>query len=287
MDGYVFDGATQGSTPTDQADFVLHVTHDGGRTWERSPLIAPIQQFLPGPSEDDAITGPSCISGKACSYSFEASTDHGRTWHSRSTMPATPSEISAARTGSSVWVYASELGAGDKGSTFLSTNDGGLHWADRAAPCESSSSGLSAAPDGHLWLVCGSQPGAGQQLKDVYRSDDGGNNWRLMASDGDFGQTKPVGTITGGGYVNSLAAVSDSIAWLALDRGSLLTTTDGGRTWVDAPGFPPPENFFAGLTFVDERHGWTAVQVTSEPTPNDRVYRTTDGGKTWRYAALP
>jgi photosystem II stability/assembly factor-like uncharacterized protein len=101
-----------------------------------------------------------------------------------------------------------------------------------------------------------------------------------------FTDSKPIGSMTMSGYVQSAAAVSSSRAFLATDRGSLLETTDGGRSWIGVRDFHYGESFFTGFVFVDDRHGWVGARV---PATNyeDRIYRTKDGGTTWTYSRAP
>jgi photosystem II stability/assembly factor-like uncharacterized protein len=75
-----------------------------------------------------------------------------------------------------------------------------------------------------------------------------------------------------------LAPVSDRVAWVAGSGGTILRTTDGGRSWqrVDPPG--TAELQFRDIEAFDERH---AVALTIGEGEQSRVYRTADGGRTW------
>ncbi|WP_430783701.1 WD40/YVTN/BNR-like repeat-containing protein [Actinoplanes sp. G11-F43] len=75
-----------------------------------------------------------------------------------------------------------------------------------------------------------------------------------------------------------LAPVSATVAWAAGSAGTILRTTDGGRTWASVG---PPEA--AALQFRDieafgPRH---AVALTIGNGTDSRIYTTTDGGTTW------
>ena len=65
----------------------------------------------------------------------------------------------------------------------------------------------------------------------------------------------------------------------------LLLSTDFGRTFSDfGPSVPSgwiPDSAF----FLDRQHGWFAVW--SLGVPAERIYRTDDGGRTWRWSTAP
>lgn len=75
-----------------------------------------------------------------------------------------------------------------------------------------------------------------------------------------------------------LAAVSRSTAWVAGTKGTVLRTSDGGRSWrnVSPAGA-------AGLEFrdVEAFDGRRAVVLAIGEGEASRVYRTEDGGATW------
>ncbi|MFI9825744.1 WD40/YVTN/BNR-like repeat-containing protein [Streptomyces sp. NPDC052013] len=75
-----------------------------------------------------------------------------------------------------------------------------------------------------------------------------------------------------------LSAVSRDTAWLAGTRGTVLRTTDGGRSWrnVSPPG--AGELQFRDVEAFDARR---AVVLAIGEGEASRVYRTDDGGATW------
>jgi photosystem II stability/assembly factor-like uncharacterized protein len=81
----------------------------------------------------------------------------------------------------------------------------------------------------------------------------------------------------------------------ALTGQRLLVTADGGSTWRDVT---PPGGLGSdlgnpkGVAFLDAQHGWVAINeaFTSGSDPSYGridVWRTTDGGQTWKKAQLP
>ncbi|MFE3185233.1 WD40/YVTN/BNR-like repeat-containing protein [Streptomyces violascens] len=75
-----------------------------------------------------------------------------------------------------------------------------------------------------------------------------------------------------------LAAVSRSTAWVAGTKGTVLRTSDGGRSWQNVS----PAGA-AGLEFrdVEAFDGRRAVVLAIGEGEASRVYRTEDGGATW------
>ena len=76
-----------------------------------------------------------------------------------------------------------------------------------------------------------------------------------------------------------LSAVSARVAWVSGTQGTVLRTTDGGRTWqsVGPPGTGTLQ--FRDVEAFDADH---AVILSIGPGTGSRVYRTDDGGGHWR-----
>ena len=75
-----------------------------------------------------------------------------------------------------------------------------------------------------------------------------------------------------------LSAVSRRVAWVSGSQGTVLRTTDGGKTWRNVS---PPD--VATLQFRDIQafDASTAVILSIGTGEDSRVYRTTDGGAHW------
>lgn len=90
-------------------------------------------------------------------------------------------------------------------------------------------------------------------------------------------QTLPVPTQAS---FRGLSTVDDNIVWASGTEGTVLRTTDGGKTWTKLK-VPKAEDLdFRGIRAFDDK---AAVLMSSGPAEKGqaRVYRTTDGGKTW------
>ncbi|KAI1372162.1 oxidoreductase [Hypoxylon crocopeplum] len=78
-----------------------------------------------------------------------------------------------------------------------------------------------------------------------------------------------------------LAPVSDKIAWVSGTSGTVLRTTDGGRTWASVG--PALSGDDAALEFRDVE-AWSAhraVVLSIGEGDSSRIYATDDGGATW------
>lgn len=79
--------------------------------------------------------------------------------------------------------------------------------------------------------------------------------------------------------LRGISAVSDRVAWASGAKGTVLRTINGGDTWVkvnvlgaEALDFRDIEAFDADTAFV----------LSIGPGEQSRIYKTIDGGKTWR-----
>ena len=77
--------------------------------------------------------------------------------------------------------------------------------------------------------------------------------------------------------LRGLGVVSSEVGWASGTGGTLLRTTDGGRTWR-AGWSPVPRRSTSGISML-----WTLAPPTLSIGGGDqsRIYKTTDGGATW------
>ncbi len=77
-----------------------------------------------------------------------------------------------------------------------------------------------------------------------------------------------------------LAPVTRKIAWVSGTEGTVLRTVDGGRHWADvSPGGDTADLEFRDIEAWDAKH---AVILSIGEGGDSRIYRTSDGGRTWR-----
>ena len=79
--------------------------------------------------------------------------------------------------------------------------------------------------------------------------------------------------------LRGVSAVSEKVAWASGTGGTYLKTTDGGTTWTAAK-VPGAEDLdFRDLHAVDGR---TVYLMSIGPGDKSRIYKTTDGGASWK-----
>lgn len=78
--------------------------------------------------------------------------------------------------------------------------------------------------------------------------------------------------------LRGVSAASSTVAWASGAGGTVLRTTDSGRTWQRRPVAGAEALDFRD---VDALSATTAVILSIGPGDASRIYRTTDGGATW------
>ncbi len=73
-------------------------------------------------------------------------------------------------------------------------------------------------------------------------------------------------------------ARNGSSAWVGGDKGTLLRTTDGGKTWRSVSPRGVADVSFRDIEAVTDR---MVYLMSSGQGPQSRIYKTTDGGATW------
>jgi photosystem II stability/assembly factor-like uncharacterized protein len=170
--------------------------------------------------------------------------------------------------------------ASGTGATVLRTIDGGTTWQARPIPNERGLDlrDVDAMSDRQAYVLS-IGPGASSR---IYKTVDGGERWTLQ-----FQNSDPDVFLDAMAFwdADRGVAVSDSV------RGAfvILTTNNGGRSWVRVPpaGVPavlPSEGAFAAsgtnVTVFGRDHAWFGTGL-------GRVLRTSDGGRSWKVALTP
>jgi photosystem II stability/assembly factor-like uncharacterized protein len=173
--------------------------------------------------------------------------------------------------------------ASGTGGTVLRTTDGGTTWSRLLVPGAEKLDfrDIDAVDDRTAYVL---SIGSGE-LSRIYKTTDAGLTWTEQ-------------------FVNRDAqAFFDAMAFWDANRGVavsdavdgqfvILTTGDGGKSWVRVPtdGLPPAlpnEGFFAAsgtnVTVAAPNHVWVGTGAASEA----RVLRSSDGGRTWALSRTP
>lgn len=142
----------------------------------------------------------------------------------------------------------------------------------------------------------------------VFATPDGGGSWHALPPGPLLTATGPPPTpavpvadaprpaacpYPSGGYQSApFQMLSARAGWVWSGTDRLLWTADGGRTWRDITPpahIPYAQSLETSTCFVSRLDGWVAVPAAGGPETHGRagtVWRTTDGGRTWRPATL-
>ena len=167
--------------------------------------------------------------------------------------------------------------------TVLRTSDGGTTWQTLAVPGADTLDfrDIDAIDDTTAYVL---SIGSGE-LSRIYKTTDAGRTWTEQ-----FVNRDPKAFFDAMAFWDAQrgVAVSDSVDGQFV----ILTTSDGGRSWVRVPpsALPPAlpnEGFFAAsgtnVTVAAPNHVWLGTGAASEA----RVLRSSDGGRTWAVARTP
>ncbi|MGW1595421.1 RICIN domain-containing protein [Streptomyces sp. NPDC002343] len=115
----------------------------------------------------------------------------------------------------------------------------------------------------------------------LYRSTDGGSTWQAVSGQ-PTGRLPQHGVVSGDGSL--YLTYTDNLGPNGVTAGSVWKYTPGSGTWKDVS--PSRGSYgFSGLA-VDPRKPSTVMVTTLDRWwPEDEVYRTTDGGTTWKALA--
>lgn len=261
----------------------LFHTADGGRRWRAEPIPGGGKQVLSlaaTPTMAYAIVSP-CATGSVCHRRLSVGRTHAParpSWRRlRLTLPPNTSfgEFPATVAISGRTVYLADAQQYPAPDAFYASVGAGP-FVPRPVPCAKAQDGSLAdiAPysPARVVLLCVINPGMGSALKTVYRSADTGRTDHPAGRTPLFGLTGLIAATPGG----TLAVASSGA------RGSFVYLNTGGTRWTTP--LPKPNDGGAGwndLTFSSATTGWV-VYGPDDFSSLGVVYRTGDGGRTWR-----
>jgi photosystem II stability/assembly factor-like uncharacterized protein len=178
--------------------------------------------------------------------------DSGRTWK-RVTYGLWRSLQDVTQRGTELWTVTDDR--------LLRSADAGRSWSPAAIVDGATFNALDfSEPDG--WAV------GDRGL--VVHSGDGGATWTALPPQTDE-------------RLRAVAAPAPGVAWIAGAEGTLLATSDAGATWRRP--LSPADDLYC-LEFLDIDRGWVGGGGPYGESAAV-VWRTTDGGASWRSASLP
>lgn len=173
--------------------------------------------------------------------------------------------------------------ASGSGGTYARTTDGGATWQAAVVPGASQLDfrDVQAVDANTAYLL---SIGPGEQSK-IYKTTNGGSDWSLQ-----FTNHNPKAFFDAFAFWDARTgiAMSDPVD----GRFILIKTTDGGETWKELPRESSPQaiegdgGFAASGTCIAVQ-GKTNVWFGTGGGVVARVFRSTDGGITWKVASTP
>jgi len=266
----------------------LLATHDGGRSWIRQSL-PPVQALSVGAGHAYALT---LAQPEGLPALWRSAIGSSR-W-ARQPLPPGVGPASASPSHGTLMLYAEgstlvllrsgftgpRITPGQVGQLWVSS-DNGTHWQARPVPCTPPGGGgatvLSLAlGDPGAWLIdCFSNEQSSQEQNTqhhLFGTTDAGLSWVRLPDP------------TRNNMPDLLADNGSGHAFLATEGSadSLVGTFDGGLRWQTLITSGGSFSGWADLHFLNAETGFVVGPTHSSP---DHLYRTTDGGRTWR--ALP
>ncbi len=186
-------------------------------------------------------------------------TNGARTWTRQDAGTKRPYVAIACAEHGSLWV------AGQAGQIAHSADDGRT-WHPQASGTQR-----------ELLDIAFGSPQRGIAVGDfgtIVRTDDGGATWAKQAFPPGLKLPPDVADVVDPGDVllYAVAFADADHVWMAGEFGTILASTDGGRTWGQQP--TSVESTLFAITFADQQHGW-AVGLDAT------LLHTTDGGISW------
>jgi photosystem II stability/assembly factor-like uncharacterized protein len=212
-------------------------TTDGGQTWGVVDSPMRFYQF--------SFYDPNNGWAFARDLFIHRSSDGGKSW----TRQVKGGPVTA--------VSPNECWALGNKNEVIHTNDAGVNWLISRINTPERLSGNPVVRGNKVWV---------RTAREVYSSDDYGQTWQsiLRLSENDPG-------------LNSVGFADELTGWVAGAKGSILRTTDGGKTWKKQDG--GIKNDLGRIAVVDQHMVWILG--------DEIILNTNNGGDTWTQQRVP
>lgn len=272
---------------------IIHTT-DGGTTW--TTQMGGINSGLSNAYSFEDVHFADTLHGIAVGDNglLFTTNDAGTTWTNRESGGATET---LGITGTD----ANHLWAAQTFGEVLSTTDGGQHWSRvNIALANYLVYGVSFIDNLNGWAVA-SAANAGEGL--VFHSSDGGKTWTqqtsrrqlyaikalsastvvavggdsfgpILVRSTDGGATWTENDTLSAGVLYGLTFVNATTGWAVGQFGTVIKTTDAGKTWVPQVSGVDPAIPLLAVSFADTNNGWVVGD-------GGAIIHTTDGGSHW------
>ncbi|ONI86360.1 carbohydrate-binding protein [Saccharothrix sp. ALI-22-I] len=121
--------------------------------------------------------------------------------------------------------------------------------------------------------------GAADKTTSLYRSTDGGSTWQAVPGQ-PTGQLPHHGVLSGDGSL--YVTYTDAPGPNGVKAGSVWKHTPSSGVWKDISPIPGTGFGYAGLAVDPQRPSTVMVTTLDRWWPSDELYRSTDGGATWK-----
>jgi len=234
---------------------------DGGRSWRSGrPIALKLDALAVDPRHGSVLYA-------GTNDGVLKSTDAGRTWRRSGLRP--PPGRSRAYADSEGWVYSIAVDPADSRNVYaitrgletrvlLRSRDAGATWHTVRRSTRRIVTEIHAAGSGILYAA-GVTSGLNPSPAGVLRSTDGGTTWRGVLD---------------GSWSLAVDPHHAGTVWAVGELG-VRVTRDGGTTWRSATSAPAPD--LSAIALDPHRLGTVYLS-----TRQNGVYRSVDGGRTWR-----
>jgi photosystem II stability/assembly factor-like uncharacterized protein len=249
IEGVAF-GDTDTGTAVGYAGAMLHTT-DGGQSWlGQQESVSPNMLF------GVAFVDPRIGTAVGDIGTIVRTKDGGASWRAQASGTSLPLLGVAAVDDEELMAVGGDILTAEH--VIVGTIDGGTTWTDRTPPDLLVPMLAIACPASGTCTAVG-------ECGKIVHTDDGGTTWTTQR-DADCTTLLPLQGV----------AFSDTEHGIAVGRGSILRTADGGAQWVNQQ--PPTEEPLNGVTFADADNAYIAAGSTVDM---GTILHTSDGGATW------